>query len=314
VTKSRPSAAVGIDLGGTATRLVAWQHNQVVAQTTIATAALGEGSPRQRIRRLSEIVTQVIPQGSRTSAIGIGASGPIDPQTGIIKNPDTLPWFSGFDLAAQLNEITQVPVIMENDAVTAALGEFHQGAGRGTERMLLVTLGTGIGVALLQDAKPLRQPDGRHPEAGHIPVSSSSRTCYCGLTGCWEPTASRQALDNDLRALQQGCTERELIAAGARAARSGDTRAAATFREYGRRVGRGLVLLHSVYGPTLTIIGGSVSTHLDLIRGGIAEATHRAAGFELAVPIIAAQLGQHAGAIGSAILASGTSGEVQTHS
>jgi hypothetical protein len=67
--------------------------------------------------------------------------------------------------------------------------------------------------------------------------------------------------------------------------------------------------LHSVYGPTLTIIGGSVSTHLDLFRGGIAEATHRAAGFEFAVPIIAAELGHHAGAIGSAILASG---KVQT--
>jgi len=304
MSRPRQPAAVGIDLGGTATRIIVWHCNRMAAETTIATQVLGQGTPAQRVRRLWEAATQVTPQDCHISAIGIGASGPIDPQTGIITNPDTLPWFSGFDLAAHLTAAAHVTVTIENDAVTAALGEYHQGAGRGTERMLMVTLGTGIGVALLENGQPFRLPDGRHPEAGHIPVSGSSHACYCGLAGCWEPTASRQSLSNDLRARERRRPEGELISAAAQAARNGDPCAAGMFRQYGHRVGRGLTMLHSVYGPTLTVIGGSTSAHLDLFSNGIQEAMHRAARFRLAVPLIAAELGHHAGAVGAAILAS----------
>lgn len=305
MTKPPLAAAAGIDLGGTATRVVAWSGGQVIAQDTVATGSVRGGSPADRARRLWDLICHTLPPGYRITRIGIGASGPVDPGTGIIHNPATLPDFTGFDLTGQLTAIAAVPAVIDNDAVTAALGEYHCGAGHGSPRMLLITLGTGIGVALLDRGTPFRQADHRHPEAGHIPVSASQVTCYCGLTGCWEPAASRQALESDLAYLQPRLTPSRLVSAAAQLARDGDPRATAAFTEYGHRVGRGLVLLHSVYGPALTVIGGSVSAHLDLFRTGLEQSLQRCPGFAVTVPVVAAELGSQAGAIGAAIMASG---------
>jgi len=299
-----PPAEIGIDLGGTATRLIAWHDSQAIAEKTVATRIFAETSPAQRIRRLWDLVRAVPPAGYRITGIGIGASGPVDPRTGTIENPDTLACFSGVALATRLTEIAGVPVVVENDAVTAALGEFHHGAGRGADRMLMATLGTGIGVAVLQNGQPFRLADGRHPEAGHIPVSASPEICYCGLTGCWEPTASREALENDIRSVKPQYPEGDLIDIAARSALNGDMHARRVFDAYGCRVGRGLALLHSVYGPRLTVIGGSISGHLDVFRAGLEDALHRAAGFDPRVPVVAAELGPKAGAVGAAIMAS----------
>ena len=110
----------------------------------------------------------------------------------------------------------------------AAIGEHAYGAGRGSTGLLVITLGTGVGVAALIHGRPVRGADGCHPEAGHITVSGPPAPCYCGLPTCWEQLASRTALHQ--------------LAAGeinelAGKARGGDPAASQVFDTYGERVG-----------------------------------------------------------------------------
>jgi glucokinase len=298
------SVVAGIDLGGTATRVAIWGDRQVIAEDTVTTRLLGDGPPSQRVAALWSVVAGASPPGCRVAGIGIGASGPIHPITGIIKNPATLPWFSGFDLVSELSDLAAVPVVIDNDAVTAALGEYECGAGQGVDRLLLVTLGTGIGVAMLERGRPFRWADGQNPEAGHIPVSGDTERCYCGLEGCWESTASRDALERAAGPLLQATAlTTDVIPRAAERAQSGDQKVIDVFVEYGRKVGRGIVALHSIYGPNATVIGGSVSRYLDLLRTGLDESLTRSEGFAQSITVHRAQLGHFGGAIGAALLA-----------
>jgi len=295
---------VGVDLGGTATRIVVRQADATVGEATSTTSDFGKVSPDETVRSLWAAIKDIIPAGAKVSSIGIAASGPIDLRTGVINNDDTLKWFSGFDIVGLLERSSGVPVFVENDAVAAAIGEYHFGAGRGAERLLLVTLGTGIGGALLENGQPFREVDGQHPESGHIPIFGDEITCYCGLTGCWEQSASRLALERSLAPLNVGhVSPVELITLVAAQARGGDANAKGAFVEYGRKVGRGIAALHTLYGPSVTVVGGTVAKDLDLFSSGISHSLTRADGFFRQVPIVPAELGPEAGAVGAAVLA-----------
>jgi glucokinase len=310
VTSAGAVVEVGVDLGGTATRVVVRHDDVTVGHTTVTTSDLGKGSPDQRARSLWSVIKDIVSTDMDLSSIGIAASGPIDVRTGIIENADTLEWFSGFNLVGLMAALSGVPVLIENDAVAAAIGEYQHGAGRDAERLLLVTLGTGIGVALLEHGQPFRQFNGQHPDSGHIPVFGDNVICYCGLTGCWEQSASRLALERALSPLHSGeVSPTELISLISAKARGGDEMATEAFVEYGRKVGRGIALLHTVYGPSVTVIGGTVANTFDLFSSGMNQSLTRADGFYLPVDIVRAELGPEAGAIGAAALAKDRSSE-----
>jgi glucokinase len=175
------------------------------------------------------------------------------------------------------------------------------GAGQSEQRMLMVTLGTGIGVAFLIDGAPFRGPGRLHPEAGHIPILNSIEPCYCGTFGCWEQLASRAALQAMLRPHLPGVVDRNLVE---EAASLRDVHVIGqVFTDYGRLLGRGLSAHHALYMPEKTIIGGSVAPYFELFRSGITEQlthVHRRAS---QVDIQAATLGDEAGAIGAAVMA-----------
>jgi glucokinase len=304
MTNSDSLVEVGIDFGGTATRVVVRRGDSTVGEATVTTSEFGEGLPAERVRNLWAVVERVVPKDVTISSVGVAASGPIDLRSGVINNEDTLKWFSGFSIVDHLKRLVNVPVAIENDAMAAAIGEYHYGAGRGAERLLLLTLGTGIGVALLEKGFPFRQVDGQHPEAGHIPIFDNAIACYCGLTGCWEQSASRLALERELAShYVDVVTPIEVMKLALAHARSGDRTIQEIFTEYGRKLGRGIAVLHTVYGPSVTVIGGSVANNLDLFRLGIDESLAQASGFYLPVAIVRAELGAEAGAIGAAALA-----------
>ncbi len=291
----------GIDLGGTGCRFVVYGAGQCVAATTMLTAQLAAGSEAMRITKLAETILALVPAGSQLIGVGLGASGPVDCVQGMIHNPDTLPGFSGFPIGTALEERLGVPVVLDSDAVVAAVGEHRTGAGQSAQRMLMVTLGTGIGVAFLIDGAPFRGPGGLHPEAGHIPILNSTERCYCGTFGCWEQLASRAALQAMLRPHLPGVADRDLVE---EAAALGEMRAISrVFTDYGRLLGRGLSAHHALYMPDKTIIGGSVAPYFELFRSGITEQLTHVHGRASHVDIQAATLGDEAGAIGAAVMA-----------
>ena len=223
--------------------------------------------------------------------VGIGATGPVDP-AGIIRNDDTLPAFSHIDLVGMIADRLGVPCVIDNDAVTAAVGENVHGAGHLSSALLMITLGTGVGVSMLTSNTPVRAADGSHPEAGHIGVPGPPAPCYCGLATCWEQLASRTALDN-----LTGNNTTELAAQ----AHAGNREATAVFRAYGRRVGAGLANLLTIFRPARVVFGGGAARYLPLWEPGMAEATTRAAPFSWTPPWAPAELGALSGAIGAAI-------------
>lgn len=294
------SCRVGVDLGGTGTRAISVMNGAVVQAKDTATEALGAGTISERVTRLAQLIHDVVPGGVSLAGVGIGASGPVDVGTGTIHNSATLPWFTGFPLVGQLTSTLGVPVAIDNDAVAAAFGEYSLGAGQGIDRLLVVTLGTGVGVSMLVDGQPVRGLDGAHPEGGHIPVSSDEFRCYCGLTGCWEQHASRTALQRTLSVAMDGAeASRELINNAIRVAPSNE-RVHRAFAEYGAAVGRGLASLHTVYQPRVMVIGGSAAVCLPIIQDEILATLARSDEFYVPTELRTAQLGDNAGAVGAA--------------
>jgi glucokinase len=246
------------------------------------------------------MIAGLLPAGEALAAVGIGASGPMDIGRGIIQNPHTLPALSGFTIAVGLERRLACPVAIENDAVVAALAEHRLGAGRDSRRMVMVTLGTGIGVSLLLDGMPFRTAEGAHPEAGHLPITAGTVRCYCGIAGCWEQNASRSALQSRLLPLLPPTTPPDRVVADAALAAPTDPRVQAAFQDYGRLLGRGLCALHTLYGPDVIVLGGSAAASYEFYRDGIEHAMGRGASADL---IRLASL-EEPGAIGAALVAS----------
>ena len=290
----------GLDIGGTATRILIWHDGVGLASSTVPTACFDEGSFDDRSDRLAGMIAALLPAGTCLAAIGIGASGPMDIPRGIIENPFTLPSLSGFPIAAELTRRFGCPVAIENDAAVAALAEHRLGAGRGSRRLVMVTLGTGIGVSLLIDGMPFRTVEGAHPEVGHLPVTGGTIRCYCGITGCWEQHASRAALQRLLLPLLPPTPFDRILADAAKAAAS-DPAIQSAFNEYGRLLGRGLAAVHTAYGPDAIVLGGSAAPLLPLYHNGIEQEMGRGAASNL---LRIASLDEP-GAIGAAIVASG---------
>ena len=285
-------------MGGSGTRFAIISGGKVVATSEVPTGELGAGAPAERVSRTAAVVTGLLPDGYHLEGVGIGASGPVLLPSGTISNPDTLPWFSGFDLAGLLAAELAAPVVIDNDAVAWALGEHHFGAGRECERLLVVTLGTGIGVAFLNRGRPYRDRRGQHPECGHLPVQPGGPLCYCGLAGCWEMAAKRASLE--ARAAQVTGTPDLTVAHDL--LQAGHPELEAVLAEYGHAVGRGLEMLNVAYSPDRAVVAGSVSRFLPYFAPGLAEEIGHRPGFSNDLEVVESALGAFGGAIGASAL------------
>jgi glucokinase len=287
------AVTVGIDLGGTGTRLVALDGAGAVhARHSVATChepAIGAS------RLVAGLTAQIrdVAADAVLDAVGVGASGPVDAR-GIIRNDDTLPAYSHIPLTELMSAELNVPCAIGNDAVAAAVGENTYGAGQHSPVLLAITLGTGVGVALLIDNAAYRGSDGVNPEAGHIPVPGPPAPCYCGLETCWEQLASRTALE-----VATGPATAELAAL----ATAGDQRSRHIFDRYGEHVGIGVAALTTIFRPARVVLCGSVARYLPLLRPGLDRARTRTPPFSWTPPVVAAELGEYSGAIGAAVLA-----------
>ena len=261
---------IALDIGGTNIRVASVAGDGTIHGRRTAPTESQRGTAHGVAAMIAMIEDVLGEVGSRApQAIGVGVSGPVDHSTGIIANPHTLPGWEGLDLRGSLGARFAVPVVVDNDANAAAIGEWWLGAGRGARRLAAVTIGTGIGVAFLVDGDVQRTPDGRHGEAGHHVLDPHGPACYCGARGCWEQLAAGPALPR--LAADAGLE----VADGAdltAAARAGDPRAMAAFARLGRWIGLGLVNITAIFCPDVVVIGGSVGAQHDLFGRQVAEA------------------------------------------
>jgi glucokinase len=223
-------------------------------------------------------------------------------------------------LRAAVEQRTGLPVVVENDANAAAWAETRFGAGHGQPNTVTLTVGTGIGGALLMNGHVVRGRFGIAGEFGHMQVVPGGQRCECGNRGCWEQYASGRALVTEARerAARSPTSARLLLElANGRAesitgpmvtmgAVAGDPVALESFRAVGGWLGHGMADLAAVLDPRVFIIGGGVSEAGELLVGPArttfqAQLTGR--GHRPTAMVRVAELGQDAGLIGAADLA-----------
>jgi glucokinase len=267
------------------------------------------------VETVSELAAELAAAGGE--ALGVGAAGMVDFDAGVLRYAPNLAWRE-IPLRDLLSERTGLPCVVDNDANVAAWGEYRFGAARGYRHVLVVTVGTGIGGGIVADGELFRGAHGFAAEIGHIIVEPDGPLCGCGNRGCWEQVASGRALDRLARAeVEQDPAGRiAALAAGAEAsgrhvseaARGGDPPATAIFAAVGRRLGEGIAGLVNILDPEVVIVGGGVAEEgavlLDPARHAFLDAVE-ASEHRPEVPILAATLGNDAGAIGAAALGLG---------
>lgn len=304
--------AVGIDLGGTQVRAALMTADgELLARAAARTDAVG--GPRavvQQIRQLFDEVTQGV-EPARLAGVGVCAPGPLDGEAGVVLGIPTLPGWVDIPIVAWLTDALQLPVLLENDGVGAAIGEWRFGAGRGLSDFVYVTVSTGIGGGVIADGRVLRGRRQLASHIGHMTTAPQGEVCRCGNRGCWEAQASGTALGAWARRLAARAPASKLASLGAdldarhviEAARQGDSLALSLVDREATELGLGIVNLLHLYSPELVVVGGGVSNGFDLLHPGIERhvRTWALPPFR-AVPVVAARLGQNSGLVGAASL------------
>jgi glucokinase len=195
------SITIGMDIGGTSVKLLALdQHATIRGETSFRTSS--QQGIESFLSATDEAIQLLLNQGNaELSGLGVGCTGPIDYQTGIILNPFTLPGLEGHSISELLSERYHVPVVVDNDANAAHLGEVFLQDDAPDDTMM-ITFGTGVGVSIRLQGALFRIPGGIHPEIGHIPTSIKAEdTCYCNRNNCMEHILSGTGINN--HALQE---------------------------------------------------------------------------------------------------------------
>ncbi len=306
------SVFVGIDLGGTNVRvgLISVDGETLISRDEKIHAHMGA---EHGIARIIGIITDLVARVQiQPRAIGIGATGPVDHIQGIIHNPYTLPTWEDVDIIRPICERIGVPAFLENDADVAALGETWLGAGRGFSKVAVVTVGTGIGTAFIENGKIFRGFEQIHPEGGHIPIDPNGPECYCGAHGCWEALASGNAIVEAARREISLFPESKLIALERtdqltaqtiiEAANNGDVFAMQVLQTSARYLGLGLVSLINFYMPECIIFTGGVMRSFATFKPTLTEVIkqHSVMNPIDRIPLVLAELGQNAGMVGAA--------------
>ena len=311
--------AIGIDLGGTkCLGLLLDESGSVVAEHRVATPA----GAAAIVQALAEVVAALAPAGTGTPAggmpVGVGVPGLVDVD-GVLRVAPNLPGVVDLSLREVLEErFPGSPVRIENDASCAGWAEHRVGAARGAVDAVLVTLGTGIGGGIVVGGALLRGAHGFAGEVGHMVVDPNGPPCPCGKRGCWERFASGSGLGRLAReGAQARPASRMVELAGGdpeavrgehvtRAAAEGDESALEVMRAFAWWLGLGLANLADVFDPELFVLGGGLVAAGDVL---LEPARAAFTGLVLAaerrppVGIVAAELGERAGAIGAALLA-----------
>jgi glucokinase len=303
---------VGIDVGGTKALGVALAPDGDVVAQDVRPTPRGANSLEPLIDTLVDLATEL----GASDSLGIGVPGLVT-REGVLRAAPNLDGVADFEVGRLMTERLGYAVSVDNDATCATVAEWQLGAARGTDNMMLVTLGTGIGGGLVANGAVQRGMNGFAGESGHMVIHPDGPRCPCGRRGCWERYASGSGLAMLAREAATGHRLRAVVEhAGGDpqnvrgehvmvAALDGDAEALAVIDDFGRWVALGLSNLTNLFDPEMFVLGGGLAAGAELYLGPIA----RWYGELLYQPhlrplprIEFAQWGPLAGAVGAALL------------
>jgi glucokinase len=279
-----PNFSIGVDLGGTNLRIAAaTEQGSLMEKVTLGTKTiLGRDQVLNDMCGAIRHISDKYKDSANLLGVGIGVPGIIDMQTGMMRESPNLPGWADYPVRAEIEKRLGAPVILENDANVAALGEKWLGAGRHVGDIAMLTLGTGVGGGIVLEGKIWHGMSGMAGEFGHMTVEPDGQQCGCGNRGCLEQYSSATAVMR---------MAREAIANGdapglAKAASSdiefsakeiynlaiqGDEQAKRIFRRVGRALGISLATMINGLNLEMYVIGGGVSSAWEAFSPAIFE-------------------------------------------
>jgi glucokinase len=260
-----------IDIGGTSIKYgVVDGHGTIISHTSIPTEATKGG--KTVIEKVYWICDQ-LKEEHDLKGIAISSAGQIDSLKGVVLfATDTIPGYSGTPLAELVTNHTGLPVTVENDVNCTALGEYWQGAAKGSNHFLCVTIGTGIGGALFLNGELYTGAHFSAGEIGHISLYPNGKLCTCGNRGCYEKYASSSALSEYVE--HEFGSEMPLIDFF-ELAKAGEAKAVTLFKHWVEDLTTGLQSLVHAFNPELIVIGGGISAQGDFLLNAIQSSLDR---------------------------------------
>jgi glucokinase len=251
--------AIGVDIGGTNLRVaLVSEEGRILKKTRVPSSGDVMASLKEAVKELLKELLE-----DNVAGVGIGVAGVLDRETQTVISSPNMPWMDGKTFK-DLN--LGVPVVIENDANAAVLGEKWLGAGREFDSFVLLTLGTGIGGGIFHGGRLMNVS----AEIGHMSVEASGVRCTCGNTGCLERYASARAIvDAATKALEIGAESLLRDCCGGNiyrmtsedvhtAAREGDNLAREVLKEAGRYLGVGIANIINILSPQAVILTGGL--------------------------------------------------------
>lgn len=300
---------LGVDIGGTKVAVgLVDRHGRV--QGPIRSHRHNARHEDELLRTLRERIGRVVRDAVADSAgeivaLGVACAGTVDQASGTVIHSPNLP-LQDTALKAFLEAEFGMPVVVENDVNAALWAESQLGAARGVRHAVMLTLGTGLGGALLLDGRIYRGAQGAAGEIGHTIVDRHGELCRCGVRGCLEAYVAAPAFERigfrTVGLYERGAFDGELIG---KLAKEGSTAAHLALDELGYWLGVGISNLTNILNPELVIVGGGLSNLGDLLLEPARKVVRECAlrpGRDL-VRVVQAELGQDAGLIGGGLLA-----------
>jgi glucokinase len=303
---------LGIDIGGARIKAgMVDENGAILASRTIPTP----GDLESFQPELNDAVRWLLESTALPAGAGVGCKGLIDPDTTRVELlPGALHYLEGLRLADLVGLPMDVPVFADNDARVALAGEMAWGAARGHEDVLMLTLGNGVGGAVLAGGHLLRGHSGMAGQVGHITVEPDGVRCFCGNSGCLETVFSARAIEAEAQsAVHRGCAstltrlfrEQPRLATCRtvfQAASEGDEVSADIVARAIHRLAGAIAGLLHVFDPELVIVGGQVADAgedlLVPLREEVWERTHGLLGRD--VEIVEQQVADKSGIVGAA--------------
>lgn len=312
--------AIGIDIGGTNTRLgIIERSGKVLHHLVIPTEEANGGE--HLMAKLIAAVRQLLAESNKAAAdfagIGIGSPGLIDVEKGTVAHcPGKIPGWTGLAVARRMQEAVGIATFIDGDVKVIARGEGWMGAGKGAKHFVCFALGTGIGGGMVIDGRLHQGASFSSALVGHIVVEPNGPRCICGGRGCLEcyasgPSIAGEAVSHIMRGvatsikdLAGGDISKIDASSVFEAARSGDKLALEIVARAGFYLGIAVVTAIHLLDPERVIIGGGVARAgkllLEPVRRVVKERAWRRKGFE--VEVVASELGDDAGLFGAAAL------------
>jgi glucokinase len=264
------STYIGLDIGGTNLRLGVVANGVVIEEmrlqanfSAICKQHTADVAWQQILDITASLIKSALRKHPAATAVGIGFPGFIDPLTQTIIQSPNLPGLANVNLGADLAAIINLPVIVENDALAAAYGEFRSvQASVAQKNMLYIGLGTGVGGGLILNGKPFGGEHGMAMEVGHIITVADGRLCGCGNYGCMEQYASASGVALSYAELTGVNTSADAIAT---LARNGDLHALQAYSTAAINLALACTHMVKILDISLILIGGGMSQAWDLL-------------------------------------------------